>query len=59
MKPRPADTIRTGYRTIRPVGARFLDWLLGPHCALGCGQRLYPRDIEAHYYIEHAAEVPE
>lgn len=35
----------------------FLNWLLGPRCPLGCGQRLYPRDAEAHFDNEHAGDV--
>lgn len=36
--------------------SRFLDWLLGPRCALGCGERIFPRDLERHLYIDHAGD---
>jgi hypothetical protein len=32
---------------------RFLDWLLGRHCALGCGQRVFPKDLARHVHTEH------
>lgn len=35
---------------------RFLTWLLGPRCALGCGARVYAADVERHVYIDHAGE---
>lgn len=37
---------------------RFLNWLLGPRCALGCGTRVFPDDLERHLYLEHAADMP-
>ena len=36
--------------------ARILTWLLGPRCDL-CADRVYPRDLEAHLYIDHAGDV--
>lgn len=36
--------------------ARLLNALLGPHCPLDCGQRLYPRDVASHLRVEHAGD---
>ena len=36
--------------------ALFLDWLLGPRCDFGCGQRVFPRDRVAHYRFDHAGD---
>jgi hypothetical protein len=33
---------------------RFLDWLLGERCPLGCGQRVFPADLNGHLHTEHA-----
>ena len=35
---------------------RFLDQVLGPHCRLGCGQRVFPRDQVAHENFDHAGD---
>lgn len=40
--------------TVRDV---ILDRLLGPRCAYGCGQRLYPRDIALHEHYDHAGDT--
>lgn len=26
----------------------LLDWLLGPRCLAGCGERVYPKDLHDH-----------
>lgn len=36
--------------------ARFLSWLLGHRCALGCGERVYPANVAEHYEREHAGD---
>jgi hypothetical protein len=38
------------------VLTRLLNALLGPRCALGCGQRVYPRDLERHLALDHAGD---
>lgn len=35
----------------------LLDALLGDRCRLGCGQRVYPRDIGWHEDIDHAGDT--
>lgn len=35
---------------------RALTALLGPRCALGCGQRVYPNDLQQHLAIDHAGD---
>ena len=35
---------------------RFLDWLLGPKRALGCGQRVFPKDLQRHLHTDHAGD---
>lgn len=37
---------------------RLLDWLLGPRCPYGCGQRLYARDTDRHTWLDHAGDRP-
>lgn len=37
---------------------RVLDAVLGRRCPLGCGQRVYPRDLTAHLHTEHAGDTP-
>ena len=37
--------------------ARLVTWLLGPTCVLGCGERVYPRDLDRHWAIHHAGDV--
>jgi hypothetical protein len=39
------------------VIARLATWLLGPRCILGCGERVYPRDLERHLFIDHAGDL--
>ena len=34
----------------------FLDWLLGPRCAIGCGQRVFAKDLERHLNVEHGRD---
>jgi hypothetical protein len=34
----------------------LLDRLLGPRCPIGCGQRVFSRDVTAHYLIDHAGD---
>ena len=36
--------------------ARFLTWLLGPPCPLGCGARVYDADRADHWRLEHAGD---
>lgn len=36
---------------------RLLDWLLGPKCPLGCGQRVYvEKDLDRHLTLDHAGD---
>jgi hypothetical protein len=35
---------------------RLLDALLGPRCALDCGQRVFPKDLERHLRLDHAGD---
>jgi hypothetical protein len=35
----------------------FLDALLGPRCQT-CGERVFPKDREAHGWVDHGDEVP-
>lgn len=37
---------------------RLLDRVFGLHCRLGCGERVYPRDVEVHEALEHAGDRP-
>jgi hypothetical protein len=37
---------------------RILTALLGPRCAHGCGQRVFPRDAAAHHRLNHAGDQP-
>lgn len=36
---------------------RLLDALLGPRCALGCGYRVFPRDLTRHLHTDHAGDI--
>ena len=36
--------------------ARWLDWLLGSRCRLGCGDRVFPVDVALHERLEHAGD---
>jgi hypothetical protein len=38
------------------VLTQLLDALLGHHCALGCGQRVFPKDLERHLALDHAGD---
>lgn len=40
----------------RELWGIFLDALLGPKCVI-CGERVFPKDREAHAHWEHGDEV--
>lgn len=42
--------------TTRRSLSGFLDWLLGPRCPHGCGQRVFTADRPAHFSIEHCGD---
>jgi hypothetical protein len=44
---------------LRDHWARFLNRILGPHCAgrYGCGERVWPRDEVDHQHDEHAGDA--
>ena len=35
----------------------LIDRLLGPLCSLGCGQRVFPRDLTRHLHTDHAGDL--
>lgn len=35
---------------------RLADAIWGAHCRLGCGVRVFPRDVHAHELLDHAGD---
>lgn len=35
---------------------RFASALLGARCRLGCGQRVFPKDVAEHEHNQHAGD---
>ena len=44
------------FYAIRLMPEAFAEWLLGPRCPKGCGQRLYVKDRTYHLNTEHAGD---
>lgn len=42
---------------MRDLIARAVNAVLGERCHLGCGQRVFSRDLTAHLHTEHAGDI--
>ena len=44
-------------RSLARFAADLLDALLGARCRLGCGTRVFPRDVGWHEDLDHAGDA--
>lgn len=54
--PNVGRRLHHGVMVVVEVTRCLLDMLLGERCPVGCGQRVFPKDLDRHRYVDHAGE---